>query len=88
VFLGNIEFFSLLPNFAKLATIGNSELDNPSKCSSCRARAITGYVQTRPRIVLCFHDGVTDVLEGNEPKVRNTNISLAGPVQAVLARLL
>jgi len=47
-----------------------------------------GLRPDQPRIVFCFHDGVMDVLEGNEPKVRNANISLSGPVQAVLARLL
>ena len=40
------------------------------------------------RVVFCFHNDVIDVLEGNEPKIRNTDISLSAPVEAVLARLV
>jgi len=47
-----------------------------------------GLRPDQPRVIFCFHDDVMDVLEGDEPTVRNTDIFLSGPVQAALARLL
>ena len=44
--------------------------------------------QDQPSVSFWFHHGIMDVVEGKDPRILHTSVSLSAPVHALLNRLL